>query len=285
MRRIWIEEGSATMLARRLIPAILLALTLVAPAPAAAMRAETLQAQAVAPARYSINLYRRGDFASQRTPYWCIGASMQMMLNIIGPTDDDSRAGQVRYMRAARSGGSSGASTDAASSAGGLRGAGSSGWARGLVDVGAGPYEERAVDGFQPAIRAAAYALRTTGRPVGLIVWRGAHAWVMSGFTATADPLVDPDYRITGVYIQDPWYPRISSIWGPGQKPNSLIPIDRLDSDFLPRRAGGRHADQAGKFVLVLPTAAPPSPAPPRQLLPASDGYAVVYRRFGMFPR
>ena len=121
-------------------------------------------------------------------------------------------------------------------------------------------HAQRAVDGYIAAVRVAADALRRTNRPVGLIVWRGAHAWVMSGFTATADPLVGPDYRITGVYIQDPWYPRVSSIWGPGQQPNSWISIDALKADFLPRRGGQRHADQAGKYGLVLPVD-PPVPA------------------------
>ena len=218
---------------------------------------------------YSINLYEKGDFASQRTRFWCIGASMQMMMNIIGMTDDDSRAGQERYMRLARARGPSLRQVDHGQSdeaAGGLRGAGSSGWAKGLVELGAGGYREQALDGYAEAVRDAAYALRWTGRPVGLIVWSGAHAWVMSGFTATADPLVDSDFRVTGVYIQDPWYPRISSIWGPGQKPNSWISVKALKSDFLPRRGGPWHAELAGKYVLVLPWMAIPRPVYLRML-------------------
>jgi hypothetical protein len=203
-----------------------------------------------------MNLYGKGDFVSQDTKYWCIGASMQMMLNVVGVTDDDSRASQVRNMRAARSIGPSLRQVDHPQTDGdaeGLRGAGSSGWARGLVALGAGGYEQRALDGYAAAVRTAAYALRATNRPVGLIVWRGAHAWVMTGFTATADPLTNSAYRVTGVYIQDPWYPRVSSIWGPGQKPNSWISIKALKSDFLPRRAGRWHPELAGKFVLVAP--------------------------------
>lgn len=210
---------------------------------------------------FSINLYRKGDFVSQATPYWCIGASMQMMLNIVGVTDDDSRAAQERNMRAARSRGPSSRDSDQEQNAplagGALRGAGSAGWASGLVELGARYYAQQAVDGYAAAVRVAAGALRRTNRPIGLIVWRGAHAWVMSGFTATADPLVDPDYRVTGVYIQDPWYPRVSSIWGPGQKPNSWISVNALKADFLPRRGGQRHAEQAGKYVLVVPVDPP----------------------------
>lgn len=211
-----------------------------------------------------MNLYGKGDFVSQSTPYWCIGASMQMMLNIIGVTDDHKRASQERNMRMARSMGPSLRQVDHGQTdenAGGLRGAGSEGWARGLVELGARRYEQRAQEGYGASVRAAVRALWTTNRPVGLIVWRGAHAWVMTGFTATADPLTDPEYRVTGVYIQDPWYPRVSSIWGPGQKPNSWISIKALKSDFLPRRGGRWHADLAGKFVLVLPVD-PIRPAP-----------------------
>jgi hypothetical protein len=206
---------------------------------------------------FSMNLYRDGDFVSQYTAYWCIGASMQMMLNIVGVTDDEGRAAQENYMRVAQKMGTSRRRVDrseaAEPGAGGLRGAGSGGWARGLVALGAGAYAQKALDDYDAALRAAAYALRTTGRPVGLIVWRGVHAWVLSGFTATADPLTDPDYRVTGVYIQDPWYPRVSSIWGAGQKPNSWISSEALKSDFLPRRAGRWHPELAGKFVLVSP--------------------------------
>lgn len=137
--------------------------------------------------------------------------------------------------------------------AGGLRGAGSGGWARGLGRLGAGLYEQRALGRYATAVREAARALRMTGRPVGLIVWRGKHAWVMTGFTATADPLLGPDFTVTGIYVQDPWYPRVSSIWGPGQKPNSWLSVKALKADFLPRRAGRWHPELAGKFVLVMP--------------------------------
>lgn len=209
---------------------------------------------------FSINLAEPADHVPQYTPYWCIGASIQMMLNIVGVTSDETRPSQERYMRAARGGGTSTATASSGENAGGLRGAGSGGWARALTQLGAGRYEERVIDGYTTAVRAAAVALRQTGRPVGLIVWRGAHAWVMTGFTATADPLLDPSFRLTGVYVHDSWYPRVSSIWGPGQKPNTWISTITLKADFLPRRPGGRHADQAGKYVIVMPVTPPRPP-------------------------
>lgn len=249
-------------------PASLLGLLLVVVlgSPAGALAASTAPPPSMAGMRneardrtFAINLASEADHVPQYTAYWCIGASIQMMLNMVGVTDDETRASQVRYMRAARGGGTS--SSAGAENAGGLRGAGSSGWARALTQLGAGRYEERVIDGYTAAVRAAAVALRRTGRPVGLIVWRGAHAWVMTGFTATADPLLDPSFRMTGVYVHDSWYPRVSSIWGPGQDPNSWISTIALKADFLPRRPGGRHADQAGKYVLVLPVSTAPRAA------------------------
>jgi hypothetical protein len=221
-------------------------------APAAPAR--VLVDEATARGAFSINLSQKGDFVPQYTPYWCIGASMQTMLNIVGITDDDSRAAQRKYMVLARDLGPSLRRIDHGQvDTGTLRGAGSSGWANALWSLGAGIYREEVLDSYQSAVRGAAFALRKTNRPVGLIVWRGAHAWVMSGFTATGDPLADPESRVTGVYIQDPWYGRVSSIWGAGRKPNTWLSVDELKAALLPRRGGRWHAEQAGKFVLVMP--------------------------------
>ena len=234
-----------------------LALALAAPAapvvaaPAAPVPAASAAAEQAA---FSITLHRPGDFVSQYTAHWCIGASMQMMLNIIGVTDDRTRETQADYMELARTvlprrPGSPRRRNVRSED----RGAGSAGWTRALTVLGGGGYYRRGEQAYGAAIEAAAYALRKTNRPVGLLVWRGAHAWVMSGFTATADPLVDPDARITGVYVLDPWYPRVSSIWGPGQEPGSWVSVDALAADFLPYRPSRRNPTMVGKFVLVLP--------------------------------
>ncbi len=41
---------------------------------------------------------------------------------------------------------------------------------------------------FENAVRSAVLRLRASGLPVALIVDRGRHAWVLTGFSATADP-------------------------------------------------------------------------------------------------
>ena len=48
--------------------------------------------------------------------------------------------------------------------------------------------------------------IRTTAKPVGALVDRGRHAFDVTGFYATADPLVGY-YDLYGFYVIDPWYP------------------------------------------------------------------------------
>jgi hypothetical protein len=114
-------------------------------------------------------------------------------------------------------------------------------------------------------VRLAASAIRKTGRPVGILAWRGAHSMVMTGFTATADPARHPSFEVTGVYIADVWYPRLSSIWGYSDPPDTLVPFKRLAVDYLPwRRPTRAYPDKDGRFVLVLPVAeAAPTRATP----------------------
>lgn len=128
------RSSAARRLSASVTAVVVLALAIVAPGPVAAAAAPTSNAFAAAPwGDFSMNLYGKGDFVPQYTEYWCIGASMQMMLNIIGVTDDAKRASQGRYMRVARSMGPSLRQVDHGQGNGGtLGGAGSGGWARGL---------------------------------------------------------------------------------------------------------------------------------------------------------
>jgi len=94
-----------------------------------------------------------------------------------------------------------------------------------------------------------------TGAPAILIAWRGAHTWVMTGYTADADPTVFGDARITGVNIFDPWYPRISSIWGPSDPPGTLQDVSEIRRNFLQwQRPEGSYPGRDGKYLIVIPT-------------------------------
>jgi hypothetical protein len=175
-----------------------------------------------------MNLYRSGDFASQVTKKYCVPGAMQTMINVMerGATKA-SHAVQDRLYDLARR-----YSTDR------LKGEGAEpeGWARGLQKLGYGLFKVDAANSRMAAIQRAAKAIRMTGRPAGLLVWRGAHSWVMTGFRATADPAYTWKFRVTAVYIADVWYPRISSIWGASAKPNTLVAVDKLPEDYLPWR-------------------------------------------------
>ncbi len=191
--------------------------------------------------RYRLNLFRSGDFVSQVTSRTCVGASIQMMVNIGGP-DDRTRKTQLRFWDLAR---------DLSSSRWG--GTNARGWAEALTDLGEGTYVVDSRDDLRLAVTKAARVIRQTGSPVGLLVWHGAHAWVMHGFEATADPLVNPLARVTAVYVSDPWYPRVSSTYGPSAPPNARLTVAQLGRDFLPWKRRHPNPEKDGRFFLVLP--------------------------------
>jgi hypothetical protein len=198
----------------------------------------------------SIDLYAAGDFVSQARGDWCVPASILSMAYLISTEATPDRwPSQASLDGLARS-----RSTDR------LVGPGSEpeGWAASLNELGLGPYVVVSVRTREAAIATAARAIWATGRPVGLLVWRGAHAWVMSGFEATIDPDRPADVVVTHVRVLDAWYPRTSSIWGPGKRPNTRIAVADLAADFLPwRRPGVRYVEKDGQYVLVIPVAVP----------------------------
>jgi hypothetical protein len=197
----------------------------------------------------AMDLYARGDFVSQTNLVQCVGASMQMMLNMIGPTDDRTATTQLRLFGLAR------ALADRSTPTTSRRpGATAAGWARGLTASGGGMYVVRSAATRAEALTLAAAAIERTGRPVGLLMWQGAHAWVMSGFEATADPATDASARVTAVRVLDPLYPRsVGGPWGPGPAPDARLTVDQLAHVFVPYRPHGRTVALRGRFVLVLP--------------------------------
>ena len=124
-----------------------------------------------------------------------------------------------------------------------------------LEAYGAPGYEIRAFRSRGDAVRDAAIAISTTSSPAILLTWRGAHTWVMTGYTADADPLLFPDSVMTGAYILDPWYPWESSIWGQSDPPGTLQDWPEMERNFLPwKRPEGQYADRDGLYITVVPT-------------------------------
>ena len=197
---------------------------------------------------YRLDLGARADFVAQTNFVQCVGASMQMMLNMIRDRNDRTAATQLELQQLARQ--RSGHRPDGME----RQGASVRGWAAGLNILGAGPYRLVGTDTIDEALLTAARAMRLTGRPVGLLMWRGRHAWVMSGFRATGDPLA-AGTRITGAIVEDPLYPHGSSVWGPSPAPGATLSVAELGRQFVPRRTSSRWGMQylSGKYVLVLP--------------------------------
>lgn len=197
---------------------------------------------------YRLDLGARSDFVAQTNFVQCVGASMQMMLNMIQPGADRTAATQLRLQKLARQW--SGTRPDGME----RQGASVRGWAAGLNLLGAGPYRLVGMTTLEEALLTAARAMRRTGRPVGLLMWRGRHAWVMSGFRATGDPLVTGT-QITGAIVEDPLYPYGSSVWGPSPAPGATLTLEELGRQFVPRRTSSRWGMQqlSGKYVLVVP--------------------------------
>ncbi len=134
---------------------------------------------------------------------------------------------------------------------------GPSAMAEALAAYGVPGYQVRAYDRRDDALRGAAVALSQTHAPVILLAWRGAHTWVMTGYRADADPTIFPDATVSGTYILDPWYPRISSIWGPSDPPGTFQDAAEMVRNYLPwKRPEGRYPDRDGRWILVAPTVA-----------------------------
>jgi hypothetical protein len=124
-----------------------------------------------------------------------------------------------------------------------------------LEAYGAHGYELQGYETRAEALRVAATALSETGSPVILLAWRGAHTWVMTGYRADADPLIFPDVTVSGSYILDPWYPRVSTIWGRSDGPGVFQDASEMVRNYLPwRRPEGRYPDRDRKFLILAPT-------------------------------
>jgi hypothetical protein len=185
-------------------------------------------------------------FASQLTNEWCAVAGTQIVLAMHGAVDNSEDA-QRRLANG----------IDRWES---WKDSHNGGWgpaaiAEALADHGVEGYEIRSYRRRDLALRDAAIALSRTKAPVVLIAWRGAHTWIMTGYRADADPTIFRDATITGTYIYDPWYPRISTIWGASDGPGVFQDAAEMERNFLRwERPEGDYLERDGKYIAVVPT-------------------------------
>jgi hypothetical protein len=187
-------------------------------------------------------------FVSEAKNTWCAAAAVQIALNVNGPATriDTSRArqAQIRKLQVDL--------TTRKDSRNG--GAGPLGMVASLEELGKVDYELRIYDTRAEALRASAKAIKQTGHAAILLAWRGAHAWVMTGYRADADPTVFANAKVTGAYILDPWYPRVSRIWGRSDKAGVFQDAAEMKRNYLPwKRPEGRYPGRDGKFLAIIP--------------------------------
>ena len=188
----------------------------------------------------------RKYFASEVHKDWCAPAGVQMVLAILGLADTSD--GTQREIAAGVH--------DWESYQDSHNGEwGPAAMALALKAYGAPGYEVRAFETRTGALRNAAVAIQETGSPVILLAWKGAHTWVMTGYRADADPAIFKDAKMKGAYILDPWYPRVSSIWGPSDPAGTFQDAAEMKRNFLAwKRPEGAYPDRDGLYIIVAPT-------------------------------
>jgi len=137
-------------------------------------------------------------------------------------------------------------------------GADPTGWALGLQQLGYGKYSVGATATMAEAINTVVRQIRRTQRPAGLMVWYGWHSWVVSGFTATADPAVTSHFTVLSLRIEDVWYPRHSTLWnkdrnGYSRPPDSDVAVGLLPQDYKVWHQARVMPGRQGLYVFVIP--------------------------------
>ena len=193
----------------------------------------------------TINLYRDGVFTTQKTWRWCTAADVQIMRNIVDRETDHSRAGQEHYWDYMRD---HNRYPIPASD-----GVDPKGWTAGLRRFVDDRYRLVASGSFKAALRSAVRALRETNLPVGITVADGSHAWVLTGFAATADPAVTDRFTVTSVRVVGPLWGLQSTSYGYDMRPNKRLTRDQFRGFFTPWHYGPIRMVWEDRWVSVQP--------------------------------
>ena len=193
-----------------------------------------------APWSGGLDFFRASAFTTQPDDHTCVPTSVQMMLNLITGASSHSASQIAAFYAWGR------AHTAYTYATPGLDPAA---WAALLTANGGGTYEDVSYVTFAEAVQAAATAVRAEGKPVGLLVDHGRHAWVMTGFTATADPVRSPA-RVTSVTVMGSLYPSQSRGYDP--RPGTRFTPDQL-AGYLTPYTEAFPVRWTGDYVIVVP--------------------------------
>jgi hypothetical protein len=196
----------------------------------------------------TLDLFRASAFSTQTSFHLCTSAATQMIINTVLGRSDHSEAGQQRI-----------AAYEQANDrypVGVAKGSDPQGWTAALREFGAGDYAWSAFGSLEDAIHTTAKRMRLTGKPAGLATDNGNHAWVMSGFDATADPAFTDEFDVTAVYIEGPLFP--TQVLRRGffdPEPDHRFTITQLAGAFTPYRddLGPTWSIWEGNWVTIEP--------------------------------
>jgi len=194
------------------------------------------------------DLYRPGVYSMQATWTWCTAASVQIMRNIVLDQADHSASDQGTYFAFMRSANRYQQAAHHAVDPQGFQAG-----LRRFVDP---RYALVASATFDAAVRSAVTSLRLTGMPVALVVAAGRHAWVLTGYTATADPARTADFSVLTVRVVGPLYGR-QSINGYDSPPDTSVAYAALRKFLLPYWFPLGATPWTGRY-LTLQAVAPP---------------------------
>jgi hypothetical protein len=192
-----------------------------------------------------IDLYRGGVFTTQKSWLWCTAADVQIIRNIVDRQADHSRAGQQRYFDYMRAHNRYRIPVK--------DGVDPAGWTAGLRAFVDSRYRLVASTSFDSALRAAVTNLRRTNLPVGITVSHGNHAWVLTGFTATADPALTTRFTVTSVRVVGPLYGLQSRSYGYDMRPDRKLTAAQLKGFFTPWHYAGVRMAWEGRWVSIQP--------------------------------
>ncbi len=155
--------------------------------------------RAVAGAPFKMDVFFSGGYEPQIDGRTCVAASTAMMLNFIAREDLGLSQRYILKWAQPRD-----ALNDSRQ-----RGSDPLGWSKALTyfstraGEGRFTYRWEAYTSEYAALKRAAKQIAVTNKPVGLLVWNGRHAVVMTGFEASADPRKG-DFKLTDVWVSDP---------------------------------------------------------------------------------
>ncbi len=218
----------------------------------------------------AVDLYRDGTFTTQKSWLWCTAAGVQIARNIVDGREDHSTSGQRRYFNWMRERNRYTLPLSA--------GVDPQGWTAGLRHFVDDRYRLVASTTFDFALRSAVKRLRLTSLPVALTVAHGNHGWILTGFTATADPATTASFKVTSVRVVGPLY-GLQSRNGYDMPPDTRLTPTQLKRYFTPWKYAPKRMIWDGRYVSIQPVpvaaASPLAPSPSVRPSAAAPAYVA----------